>query len=159
MRENWKMLIDTAVKKKIWLSTAESCTGGLISSRITDVPGASECFKGGVVSYSNWVKIEVLGVQESTLREYGAVSRECAREMSRGAMRVLGSDLSVAVTGIAGPGGGTREKPVGTVYISVRSRDGYDDTRLFHLEDLSRDRFKVETASRSLRMLIDALEA
>ncbi|RMG16499.1 MAG: competence/damage-inducible protein A [Deltaproteobacteria bacterium] len=106
------------------LAFAESCTGGLLSTLVTDVPGASAYFLGAVVSYANEVKAEVLGVDASILRTHGAVSPECARAMARGARARLGADLAVAVTGIAGPSGGTKEKPVGLVHFALADAEG-----------------------------------
>lgn len=106
-------------EKSLTMATAESCTGGNIAHRMTMLAGVSEVFCGGVVSYSNEVKMRVLGVKEETLRAYGAVSEPTAREMAEGARRVLGCDVAVATSGIAGPGGGTPEKPVGTVCIAI----------------------------------------
>lgn len=101
------------------LSTAESCTGGALAAAITAVPGCSAYYKGGVVAYSNEVKMALLGVRRETLEEHGAVSRETVVEMARGAMKRLKTDAAIATSGIAGPGGGTPEKPVGTVWIAV----------------------------------------
>jgi nicotinamide-nucleotide amidase len=109
---------------KLTLSTAESCTGGKIASLITSVPGSSGWFRGSVVAYDNSIKTGILGVSKETLRLYGAVSAETAGEMARGARRLMGTDYSVAVTGIAGPTGGTAEKPVGTVWIAIDSERG-----------------------------------
>ena len=105
------------------VATAESCTGGLIGHRLTNVPGSSTYFLGGVISYSNDMKMKTLGVQENTLQEFGAVSKQTATEMAHGARDFFGSDLAIAVTGIAGPGGGTAEKPVGLVYITLVHND------------------------------------
>ncbi len=105
-------------KKKKTLAVAESCTGGLVSSRITDVPGSSDYFLGGIVAYSNNVKISLLGVPGATIRKYGAVSRETAIAMARGAKKVLKADMAVSVTGIAGPTGGSARKPVGLAYTA-----------------------------------------
>lgn len=106
------------------VSCAESCTGGLISELFTSVPGSSGYFLGAVTSYANSVKTGVLGVSEETIARYGAVSSECVREMAEGIRRVTGSDFSVATSGIAGPGGGSPEKPVGLVWIAVSSEKG-----------------------------------
>ena len=106
--------------KNLSLSTAESCTGGGIAALITSVPGSSEYFNGGIVAYSNEIKKDLLHVSAETLAEYGAVSRETVIEMVKGAMKTLKTDCAVATSGIAGPGGGTPEKPVGTVWIAVR---------------------------------------
>lgn len=109
----------TLTERSLTLATAESCTGGTIASQLTAQAGASAYFKGGVVAYSNEVKECALGVQHSTLEAYGAVSEETAREMAEGVRKRLGADLAIATTGIAGPDGGTKEKPVGTVWIAV----------------------------------------
>lgn len=106
-------------KKKETLSIAESCTGGFIANWLTDVPGASTYFDRGVVAYSNRSKHDLLGVRKATLKKFGAVSTEVAREMAAGIRRRSGSAYGLAVTGIAGPGGGTKNKPVGTVYIAL----------------------------------------
>ena len=105
--------------KKLSLSTAESCTGGGISALITSVPGSSEYFNGGIVAYSNEIKMSLLHVSAETLEKHGAVSRETVTEMVKGAMKTLKTDCAVATSGIAGPGGGTPEKPVGTVWIAA----------------------------------------
>lgn len=109
--------------KGLVIGTAESCTGGRIANMITLVAGSSEYFAGGVISYSNDVKHNVLGVSEESLSQHGAVSREVVEQMALGAIRVLGCDCSVATSGIAGPGGGTPEKPVGTVWIAAALKD------------------------------------
>ena len=109
--------------QKITLSTAESCTGGSIAALITSVPGSSAYFKGGIVAYSNEVKENLLHVSPETLEKYGAVSRETVMEMVTGAMKTLKTDCAVATSGIAGPGGGTLEKPVGTIWIAVAYKD------------------------------------
>ncbi len=109
----------TLTQRGLSLATAESCTGGNIASQLTAMAGASAYFKGGVVAYSNEVKESVLGVKHSTLEAHGAVSEETVREMAEGVRQRLGADLAIATTGIAGPDGGTKEKPVGTVWIAV----------------------------------------
>jgi competence/damage-inducible protein CinA-like protein len=111
------------------LALAESCTGGMISTLVTDVAGSSDYFLGGVVSYANQAKESLLGVSEETLRLHGAVSEQGAREMARGARERFDADLAAAVTGIAGPGGGSEEKPVGTVFFALSSRDGREFAR------------------------------
>lgn len=116
----WNEIIqDLMIQKALTLSTAESCTGGYIASQITDVPGASGYFTGSVVSYANEVKHDVLKVRTETLETHGAVSPQCAEEMLDGILALLKPDIGIAVTGIAGPGGGTTEKPVGTVFVAV----------------------------------------
>jgi len=110
-------------KKGKTVATAESCTGGLIASWITAVPGSSAYFRGGAVTYSNDMKVKMLGVKEATLQAHGAVSEAVVREMVMGALSTLGSDYAIAVSGIMGPDGGTPEKPVGTVWVAVASKD------------------------------------
>lgn len=105
--------------KNLSLSTAESCTGGRVAAAITSVAGCSEYFKGSIVAYSNEVKTGLLGVSAETLKKWGAVSRETVIEMAEGAMEALKTDCAIATSGIAGPGGGTAEKPVGTIWIAV----------------------------------------
>ena len=110
-------------KNDLSITTAESCTGGLLSAQIVNVPGASDVFKGGYITYSNKAKRNVIGVKKGTLEKYGAVSEEVAKEMAIGAKDDAKADVAVAITGIAGPGGGTPEKPVGLVYIGVAVKD------------------------------------
>ena len=98
---------------------AESCTGGMIGAKVTSVPGASDVFVGGIVAYANNVKMEMLGVSENTLASEGAVSKAVVAEMAHGVCRATGADVGIAVTGVAGPGGGTPDKPVGTVWLAV----------------------------------------
>ena len=107
--------------KKLTLATAESCTGGLVSKRITEIPGASEIFLCGLCTYSNEMKERLLGVSHQTLEQYGAVSEQTAREMARGVRLASGAAVGVSTTGIAGPGGGSAEKPVGLVYVGIDS--------------------------------------
>ena len=126
--KNGKSLAETAVEllmeKGLTISTAESCTGGLAAKQITDIPGSSEVFKEGFVTYSNEAKTKYLGVKESTLKSHGAVSEETAKEMAEGLRKTTGADIAVSVTGIAGPGGGTEEKPVGLVYVGISVKAG-----------------------------------
>lgn len=112
-----EVLVDLLNHKRLRLAVAESCTAGLLSSIIANVPGASKVLIGGMVAYSNTLKISLLGVRRSTLSRFGAVSPECASEMARGALNKCGADLAVSITGIAGPGGGSIEKPVGGIYF------------------------------------------
>jgi nicotinamide-nucleotide amidase len=112
------------------LATAESCTGGGLSYWITSVPGSSDWFERGFVTYSNAAKIEMLGVNSDILKKYGAVSAEVAREMAEGVLAHSPADISIAITGIAGPTGGSIEKPVGTVYIAWAKRDDITQTEM-----------------------------
>ena len=115
-------VVDLLKEQELTLTTVESCTGGLLAGRLVNVPGVSEVLKQGFVTYSNKAKRKLVGVKKATLREYGAVSDRTAREMARGAILTTGADAAVAVTGIAGPDGGSVEKPVGLVYIAVAVR-------------------------------------
>lgn len=137
-------------------AVAESCTGGLIAHRIACVPGASAVFQGGIVAYANEVKIALLGVSEADLSRYGAVSETVARAMAAGARLALHAECAVAVTGIAGPSGGTPKKPVGTVFIAAASPE---DERLIRV-CFPGDRRDImeQTAETALALLIDILE-
>ncbi len=139
------------VEKKFTLAVAESCTGGLIGHRITSVPGCSQYFKGDLVTYSNDVKSGVLGVSEETLKAHGAVSEECVREMAAGARKRTGASVSVATSGIAGPDGGTPDKPVGTVCIAL-SADDRSLTRRYQFRG-TRDWVKLITSQVALDWL------
>ena len=124
MGEQQKMTLAEEVVKlleedELTVTTAESCTGGLVAARLVDVPGVSEVFKQGFITYSNKAKRKLLNVKKTTLKEVGAVSEKTAREMAKGAILASGADAAIATTGIAGPDGGTEEKPVGLVYIAL----------------------------------------
>ena len=138
------------------LALAESCTGGLIGHRVTQVPGSSEYFLGGVIAYSNDAKAAILGVSKSTLREYGAVSRQTAAEMAQGARRAFRADIAVATTGIAGPSGGSRAKPVGLVYLGLAHGGGTIVRR--HLFKGTRHAVKSQAANAALAMVREHLE-
>ncbi len=142
-------------KQRKTLAVAESCTGGLIAHRVTGVPGVSEFFLGGVVAYSNEAKIKLLGVDPDDIAQYGAVSDTVAQEMAEGARACFGADIAVGVTGIAGPGGGTLEKPVGLVYISVAGAGKTVVSRNEFAGD--RDSIKAQSAEMALRMVLEAL--
>ncbi len=114
---------DLMWQREATLSTAESCTAGNVAAAITSIPGSSQFYKGGVVGYSNEVKVNMLGVNPATLETYGAVSQETVIEMVKGAMNTLKTDYAIATSGIAGPGGGTPEKPVGTIWIAAGNAD------------------------------------
>ena len=138
------------------LSLAESCTGGLIAHRITNISGSSNYFLGGVVAYSNEAKEKILGLPHETLLRYGAVSEETARAMAEGARRLFVSDLALAVTGIAGPTGGTPEKPVGLVYIALAAEEEVRCER--HIWNGDRLQNKAQSAEAALEMLIAYLK-
>lgn len=144
--------------RKLTLATAESCTGGLVSKRITDISGASAVFEGAVVSYSNDVKMKLLGVSAATLDAHGAVSEETAREMAEGAIRRIGADVAVSTTGIAGPTGGSEAKPVGTVCFAVTSRLGTRSFTEHFGEYLSRDAIRNLASDFALSLVIGECE-
>jgi PncC family amidohydrolase len=139
------------------LATAESCTGGLIADRITNIAGSSDYFLGGVVAYAYEAKVGLLNVSWDTLRAYGAVSRQTVLEMARGARDALGADLAVSVSGIAGPGGGLPNKPVGTTWLGLSAPDG--ESAYFRLFDGDRRHIKEMAAEAALEILRDYLGA
>lgn len=116
-------VVKLLIEKKLKITSAESCTGGLFSSSITSVSGSSECFEGSFVTYSNEVKHKMIGVKGETLSKYGAVSEECVLEMAENSRKIMNSDISIAISGIAGPNGGTEEKPVGLVFICLSTEN------------------------------------
>ncbi len=116
---------------KLLLGTAESCTGGYIAHRLTSIPGASAYFKGSIISYANEIKVDNLGVHPTTLQEQGAVSEQTVKEMVKGALKALKADIAIAVSGIAGPDGGTPDKPVGTVWIAVGNHQQIKTRKIF----------------------------
>lgn len=142
------------------LSTAESCTGGWVAKALTDIPGSSACFAYGIVSYSNGAKESLLGVRSRTLIDHGAVSADTVAEMVEGALRLSGADLGVAVSGIAGPDGGSDDKPVGTVWFAwaVRGKPGITtDTDRQKFEG-SRERIRLQSVVHALRGVQERLE-
>lgn len=138
------------------LSLGESCTGGLIGHRLTEVAGSSEYFLGGIIAYSYEAKERLLGVRHDTLYQHGAVSEETALEMARGARHALGADIGLAVTGIAGPGGGLPGKPVGLTWIALNSRD-LETARQFTWQG-DREANKLQSSEAALGMLEEYLD-
>lgn len=149
-----KLLNDIAgslIKKKLSLSICESCTGGMLGTLITSEPGSSKYFRGGIIAYSDEVKQRVVGVRQATLRKYGAVSAEVAREMAQGVLKRFMADISISITGIAGPTGGTKKKPVGLVYLCVATRQHVAvEDRMFKG---SRNQIRREACKKVLRLL------
>lgn len=137
--------------KKAFLAVAESCTGGLIAKRITDIAGSSGWFERGLVVYSNASKQDLLGISPDLLARFGAVSRECAEAMARGLLVMTPAHWAVAITGIAGPGGGSTEKPVGTVHIALATPAQTRHKR--HLNPYDRETFKIVAARQALDLL------
>ncbi len=147
-------LVSLLKERHLFVSTAESLTGGLISQLITSVPGASEVLECGVCSYSNRIKHEVLGVNEDTLKLYSEYSPQCALEMAQGVRSLAGADIGISTTGIAGPGGGTPEKPVGTVYVGIAAKN---DKRTYLLNidgSLGRSGIRMAAAAAALKLAI-----
>jgi PncC family amidohydrolase len=149
--EAGKLLRDRALK----LALAESCTGGLVGHRITNIPGSSEYFMGGFVVYSYEAKASILGVSWDILNRYGAVSQETVLEMARGAKKALDTDVAVSISGIAGPGGGTLDKPVGTTWVGLVANDG-EWAHEFHF-DGNREQNKMSSADAAIQMLLNYL--
>jgi len=141
----------TLLERHLTLAVAESCTGGLIGHRLTNVPGSSTYFLGGIISYAYDAKERLLGVSHDTLYNYGAVSEQTAREMARGARRALGADVAVSVTGIAGPGGAMPGKPVGLTWIALSARDA-DEARQY-IWSGDREANKAQSAEAALALL------
>jgi len=142
--------------KGLTISVGESCTGGRLGDMLTDVPGSSDYFLGGVISYSNDAKVNLLGVNSKTLKARGAVSEEVAIQMAAGARTRLGADIGIGVTGIAGPAGGTPTKPVGLVYVAVSSRRSSECSR--NVFRGSRSSIKDKSARKALEMVRELLE-
>ena len=148
-------LFDFLKQNNLTISTAESCTGGMIASAITDVSGSSGFFGTGVVTYSNEAKMKLIGVKRETLERFGAVSEQTAAEMAEGVLKLGDADVAVAVTGIAGPTGGTAEKPVGLVYIGVSGK--YGTFAYKNNFEGSRDEVRRETVKRSFELVYNYL--
>lgn len=152
-----KDLLDAAKAKGVTIGVVESCTGGLLGAAITAMPGSSSVFQGGFLTYSNTLKQKLVGVSAGTLRAHGAVSEETANEMADGAHERLGVDLAISITGVAGPGGGSPEKPVGTVCFGLASESGVtSETEVF--ADLSRNRVRDYAVMHAMKMLIRAVD-
>lgn len=143
-------------RNKAFVAVAESCTGGLIAKRITDVAGSSGWFERGLVVYSNQAKQDLLGISPDLLAQFGAVSRECVEAMARGLLVMTPADWAVAVTGIAGPGGGSPEKPVGLVWLAWERRGGKVESAVLQLAG-SREEVRAAAAAAALQGLLDRL--
>jgi nicotinamide-nucleotide amidase len=154
-----KAFLKACAERKILLATAESCTGGLIIAALTDIPGSSAMVDRGFITYSNEAKREMLGVSEDTLDDYGAVSRETALEMASGALAHSRAGIALSVTGIAGPDGGSAEKPVGLVWfgLAITGRDPIAEHRIF--QNLGRDFIRQETVKTALEIGLRELDA
>ena len=150
-----KKVSDLLKQKKLTIATAESCTGGLISHSLTNISGSSEYFDRGVVTYSNQAKIDLLGVPEKTLQEYGAVSEQTAKAMAIGIKERSNVDIGISTTGIAGPTGGTKEKPVGLVYIGIANSKNVNVKKFVFSGDRLQN--KESTCNAALEMFLEYL--
>lgn len=150
-----KALVEKLNEKHMTISTAESCTGGMIGACITSVAGASNVYNEGYITYSNDAKEKNLGVSHDILETYGAVSEYTAREMADGVRKKSNADIGIAVTGIAGPGGGTKDKPVGLVYIGIATKDNVEAHKFIFLG--GRDAVRKSTVENAIRLALDKL--
>lgn len=146
----------TLAARKEMIVTAESCTGGLISGALTDVPGSSDAVHGGFVTYANGAKEEMIGVPAELIRQHGAVSEQVARAMAEGALKRAGVAIAIAVTGIAGPGGGTEGKPVGLVHFACATREK-TTSAVERFGDIGRQQVREATIVRALDLVIECL--
>lgn len=151
-------LVQLLLRHNMTIAQAESCTGGLLSKYITDQPGASRVFECGVVSYSGRIKNQVLGVKEKTLASFGEVSAQTAEEMAKGIQRVASSDIAIGITGIAGPGGGSPEKPVGLVYFAVVFGNECRSVRLDLFDCKDRNEVREKTVENVLKTVIETIK-
>ena len=151
-----EQVVKTLNEKGLVLATAESCTGGLIAKRITDVSGSSAVFNCGIVSYSNEVKEKVLGVSHKTLKTYGAVSEQTVREMVKGALKISGADIAVSVSGIAGPNSDNTEKPVGLIFLAVSNGKNITVKQLNNtFTENIRENNRQSASDEALKMILD----
>jgi len=150
------MLLAEARAGGLHMATAESCTGGLIAGALTAIPGSSDVFDRGAVVYSNQAKIDMLGVPADLLKQHGAVSAEVARAMAEGALANSTADIAVSCTGIAGPGGGSAEKPVGLVYLAASRKNRATRHIECRFGEISRDEIRMRTVAAGLQLLLEA---
>ncbi len=153
LRDAAKHLLDLCRAHRLTIATAESCTGGLVVAALTEIAGSSDVVECGFVTYSNQAKETMLGVPAATLKRYGAVSAETATAMAAGALHHSQADIAVAITGIAGPGGGSKEKPVGLVHFAAESRDGRRVERRRLFGKIGRRRVRERSVAEALALL------
>jgi len=151
-------VLDHFRSRGLLLATAESCTGGMIAAAVTAIAGSSDVFDRGFVTYSNEAKQQMIGVKAETLARHGAVSKETAIEMASGAIRASRADVAVAVTGVAGPGGGSSEKPVGLVHLAIAMRGGAIHHHEFRFGDIGRDQVRAATVRSALSLLANFVQ-
>jgi nicotinamide-nucleotide amidase len=156
LRAQAEKLVTLCRDKSLALATAESCTGGLLAGLITTIPGASDIFDRGFITYSNEAKVECLGVSPELLASFGAVSPEVAAAMAEGALADSRADIALSITGIAGPGGGSAEKPVGLVHFGLRRRDGKVTTVEKRFGDIGREAVRAAALAVALELLLEA---
>ena len=150
-----KLFIKLLIKKKIKISVAESCTGGLLASAITSISGASKIFNLGLITYSNQAKIKILKVNEKIIKKYGAVSHECCYAMVNNLSKISKANINVSITGIAGPRGGTKKKPVGLVYIGVKKGNKIEINKCF-FKNKKRSLIQKATVKKALNLVLRA---
>jgi len=158
VRRAARTLLALCKARKLTIAAAESCTGGLLTGVLTEIPGSSEVVDRGFVTYSNQSKHQVLGVPARTLETYGAVSRETALAMAKGALAHSSADITVAITGIAGPGGGSKQKPVGLVHIATAARSGGRAHHDCRFGDIGRAKVREKSVLEGLTMMRDLIE-
>ncbi|MAK61943.1 MAG: damage-inducible protein CinA [Ponticaulis sp.] len=154
-----RLIIDDAAQRRLKIATAESCTGGLLSALFVEIPGSSKVFERGFVTYSNKAKEEMLGVPGDLVADYGAVSEPVARAMAEGALEESRANISIAITGVAGPGGGTRLKPVGTVHFAMARENAPIRHRLEQYGDIGRSEVRLSSVETALMMLQESLSS
>jgi nicotinamide-nucleotide amidase len=153
LRRSARRLLALCRARGLKIATAESCTGGLVAAALTEIAGSSDVVDCGFVTYSDAAKRKMLGVPAATLSRHGAVSAETATAMAKGALKKSQADISVAITGIAGPGGGSKQKPVGLVYFAAASGDGRRLARIRRFGDISRTRVRLRSVAEALSLL------
>jgi len=154
--ESAARLVDALRTTPRKLATAESCTGGLLAGAITSIAGSSDVFERGFITYANSAKIAMIGVDRAALDRHGAVSMETALAMAEGALRTASAHIAVSITGIAGPGGGTAEKPVGLVFVGIASQNSATATHRFEFGDLGRQGVRLASVREALKLLEEA---
>ena len=152
-----RLVLDDAQQRRLRIVTAESCTGGLLSGLLVEIPGSSKVFERGFVTYSNKAKEEVLGVPGDLLADYGAVSEPVARAMAEGALEESRANISISITGVAGPGGGTRLKPVGTVHFALARENAPIRHRVENFGDIGRSEIRMASVAVALEMLQESI--
>lgn len=159
LRKAATAVLDACRARKLKVATAESCTGGLVTGALTEIAGSSDVLDRGFVTYSNEAKQQMLGIASETLRDYGAVSRQTAEEMARGAIAHSNAQIAIAITGIAGPSGGSADKPVGLVHFATASRAGALTHQEIRYGDIGRSKVRQQSVLAALAMLREMAEA